>query len=305
MRLRRCWSRITGMTNDSAAETVTTTATTAVTTTAMMVANQANWDARTPIHVNSDFYRLADRDPNSWLADFERADIGPVTGLDILHTQCHLGTETTAFALDGARVVGLDFSAEAVAAAQRYARERGADVEYLQSNVYDARAALNGRTFDLIYTGKGSLCWLPDLASWARVMANSLRPGGRLYLCEFHPLVTAFADPREHDTDPGLRLDYDYLAGRGAQEFSGGFTYTDGPELAGPRTTYEWAHGLGDVINSIIDAGLVVDHVREYDRSVWKSLPTMVSAGDGWWRLPDSAPRLPLLYTVAAHAPAG
>ena len=80
----------------------------------MMRATEANWDARTPVHVTSDFYGVGTKDPQSWFADFEWVDLGDLPRRDVLLLQCHLGTETTAFAQRGAHPVGLDFSGEAV-----------------------------------------------------------------------------------------------------------------------------------------------------------------------------------------------
>src|SRR4051812_21946306 len=78
----------------------------------MVRANQANWDARTPVHVASAFYGLdGSRTAEDWFAPFEWTDLGELAGRDVLHLQCHLGTETAAFAARGAaHTVGLDFS---------------------------------------------------------------------------------------------------------------------------------------------------------------------------------------------------
>lgn len=142
----------------------------------LMRANQANWDARTPVHLASRFYGLdQDLDPERWFAPFEWEDLGDVAGRDVLHLQCHLGTETLAFARRGARTVGLDFSEASVAAATGIAERAGADVRYLRANVYDAVGALDGRQFDVVYTGKGALCYLPDPERWARTVARLLR----------------------------------------------------------------------------------------------------------------------------------
>lgn len=161
---------------------------------ALMRANQANWDARTPVHLASRFYGLdQDLDPERWFASFEWEDLGELAGRDVLHLQCHLGTETIALARRGARAVGLDFSEASVAAATGIAAKAGADVTYVHANVYDAVEALDGRLFDVVYTGKGALCYLPDLDRWAEVVGRLLRPGGRLYVVEFHPCSTPSA----------------------------------------------------------------------------------------------------------------
>ncbi|MGV9800357.1 methyltransferase domain-containing protein [Mycobacterium sp. NPDC003449] len=107
-------------------------------TRAKMRANKRNWDARAPIHADSAFYGIGDRDPSSWFAPFEWRDLGRLDGCHVLHLQCHLGTETMAFALKGAHTTGLDVSDVSVQQAQRIAREADLTIEYVQADVYDA-----------------------------------------------------------------------------------------------------------------------------------------------------------------------
>src|SRR5690606_2910522 len=91
---------------------------------ALISANEANWDERTPIHVASRFYGVdGSRAPEQWFADFEWTDLGELTGRDVVHLQCHLGTETVVLARRGARVTGLDISEASVREARRLARE--------------------------------------------------------------------------------------------------------------------------------------------------------------------------------------
>lgn len=264
----------------------------------MMAAIEANWDERTPVHVASRFYDVGRRDPASWFADYEWSDLGELAGRDVLHLQCHLGTETAAFAQRGARTVGLDLSGAAVAAASRIAAASGLDIEYVHGNVYDARDALGGRRFDVVYTGKGALCYLPDLHRWARVVADLLRPGGLVYLVEFHPVLNALGlVPRSPD-ERALVLRNDFLAGRGPIEIDATRTYTDGPELCTATTSYEWAHGLGEVVTALIGAGITLRVLRESDELPWPRWPHMRRTPRGWWRLPDTEPRIPLLYAL-------
>jgi SAM-dependent methyltransferase len=265
-----------------------------------MATIEANWDERTPIHLSSEFYA---RDAESWFAAYEWDDLGPLAGQDVVHLQCHLGTETLAFARRGARtVVGLDLSAESCAAARRLAHEAGLEISYVQANVYDAVRALEGRQFDVVYTGKGALCYLPDLSPWAAQIAGLLRPGGVAYIVEFHPVLSALGlVPRSAD-DAQLLLRNDYLAGRGAREIDASRTYTDGPPLTRATTSYEWAHGLGEVVTALARAGLSVTSLRESDEIPWPRWPGMEPTPDGFWRLPASAPRIPLFYALRAVA---
>ena len=167
----------------------------------------------------------------------------------MLHLQCHLGTETVAFAERGAAsVVGLDLSGAAIAEARKLS---GARVEYVQANVYDAVEALGGRRFDVVYTGKGALCYLPDLDRWARTVAGLLRPGGIVYIVEFHPVLVSLGLVPRSANDRELLLRDNYLDGRPA-ELDATRTYTDGPALTTATTSYEWAHGLGEVIGALV-----------------------------------------------------
>lgn len=270
----------------------------------MMLANQANWDQRTPIHLASAFYGVdGSREPDSWFADYEWSDLGDLAGADLLHLQCHLGVESVALARRGARVVGLDISGESVVQARGVARLHGVDIEYVQGNVYDAPDVLGGRQFDLIYTGKGALCYLPDLDVWADVVRRLLRPGGSLYVVEFHPLLYALGVVPPPDGGQELLLRNDFLSGRGAEKRDATFTYTDGPPLAEARVAYEWRHEVAGVVNALVGAGLVIDKIRETPKLPWPRWKGMVQDDDGWFELPGDAPRIPLLYAVSARRP--
>lgn len=266
----------------------------------MIQANQANWDARTPVHVASDFYGVGRRDPAGWFAGFEWDDLGELQGRSVVHLQCHLGVETMAFARKGARTVGLDFSANSVVEAKRIAVEEGVNVDYVQSDVYDAVNALGAGMFDVVYTGKGALCYLPDLPRWAATVATLLKPGGFVYIAEFHPLLNALGPKPPPEAGPELLLRYDYLEGRGAIKRDATHTYTDGPALDTATVAYEWMHGLGDVVTTLVQAGLSIDRLTETELLPWPRWPHMVRTDSGWWKLPDNEPRIPLLYGLRA-----
>lgn len=269
-------------------------------TSRLIGANRANWDARTPVHVASAFYGLdGTRDADFWFAGFEWEDVGELDGRDVVHLQCHLGTETIAFARRGARTVGLDFSAASVAEAGRIASRAGVRVEYVQADVHDAVRALGEGRFDLVYTGKGALCYLPDLPRWAHVVAGLLRPAGKLYVVEFHPLLYSLGVKPQGD-ERQLLLRHDYLEGRGVRELDATYTYTDGPAVQRATVSYEWAHSIGELTDAVIGAGLRITKLRETPHIPWPRWEHMVPTGDGWWRLPDSEPRIPLLYALRA-----
>ncbi len=160
--------------------------------------NRANWDERVPIHLGPgssyDFGPLRGGHKRLRIVDDE---LGPVTGLRVLHLQCHIGTDTLALAQRGAEVVGLDFSAPAITAACNLAAELGlsARARFVQADVYDApRALAEPDSFDRVFVTFGTICWLPDVRAWAKVVAHFLKPGGMFYFAEAHPAALVFDD---------------------------------------------------------------------------------------------------------------
>ncbi len=266
-------------------------------------ANLLNWQERVGIHAASRDYDLAGyiADPTrlSDVVRYDRQRLGDIAGLDVLHLQCHIGTDTLSLARLGARnVTGLDFSPAALATAQDLAVRAGARITFVESELYSAPAALQGARFDLVYTGVGAINWLPDIRAWARVVAALLRPGGRLFMREGHPMLYALDQER---ADELLVVDLPYFEQPQPQRWENEHTYTDGDALRN-RVNFEWAHGLGETVQAVLDAGLVLTRLDEHTEMPWRALPWMVAAGENW-ALPSGRERLPLMYTLVATRP--
>jgi hypothetical protein len=63
-------------------------------------------------------------------------EVGDVAAKSLLHLQCHFGMDTLSRARRGARVTGAYFSPEAIAPADRLAKELGIPARSIESNVY-------------------------------------------------------------------------------------------------------------------------------------------------------------------------
>ncbi len=227
---------------------------------------------------------------------YDRPWLGDLTGLDAVHLQCHIGADTISLARLGARVTGVDFSPAALAVARDLARACGIDANFVESELYAVPDVL-GADFDLVYTGVGALNWLPDIAGWARVVAALLRPGGRVYVRDGHPMLYTLFDGVDDDV---LRVTLPYFEGQELHWFNDQ-TYTDGPAIQHPGQ-YEWNHGLGEIVQAVIDAGLTVTALREHRELEWKGLPHMVEGDDGKFRLAEGTDRLPLMFTLEGRA---
>ena len=257
-------------------------------------ANRRKWDERVAIHRGSAFYDvpgfLAGK---SALESHEPEEVGRVAGKSLLHLQCHFGLDTLSWAR-------LDFSGEAVREGGALAAAAGLRAEFVRANVYDAVEALPARTFDVVYTGKGALNWLPDMEAWASVAARLVAPGGLLYLFEFHP----FGDVFDDESPDALRIRYPYFPRTEPLFFDDPGSYTDGEAKTVHNDSYEWSHTMGSIVTAIAQAGLAIEFLHEFDHLCWQQLSWMAPGEEpGTWVLPEHRESVPLMYSIRARKP--
>ena len=267
-------------------------------------ANRARWDESVAVHAASEFYGV-DRflSGESTLLPLDIDEVGDVAGNSLLHLQCHFGLDTLSWARLGAEVVGVDFAPAAVETAREIAQRAGLNATFVESELYASPDVLAGslESFDVVYVNLGALCWLPDVAGWAAVCAGFLKEGGRLYVRDVHPITFSLDDEA---SEGELRLRYPYFETEEPLHWSGDGDYTDPSATFEHQESYEWNHGLGEIVTALIDAGLQIDFLHEQDWTVYPALPWLVETERGVWRLPqrDGEPdrRLPLMFSLRA-----
>jgi len=261
--------------------------------------NQALWDEWTAIHERSDFYHLdAFRQGGIRIRPYELEDIGPVVDQSLLHLQCHFGIDTLSFARLGARVTGADFSGAAIDLATRLATEIGfPDARFVRSTIDDLPDVLDDQ-FDIVYTSNGVLGWLPDIRSWARVVARFVKPGGRFYITEIHPVAQVFED---ENVAPGELIPrYPYWEHHDPLTFPVQGSYADRSAPMTATVEHAWDHSLGEIVTALIHAGLEIRSLREYPFIRWP-VAFLREADDGTWRLPpDVRGELPQFFSILA-----
>lgn len=268
-------------------------------------ANRANWDERVANHVEAyEAEALAD-DPTrlSGIVVDDAELMAPhlpdgIAGLDLLHLQCHIGTDTITWARLGANVTGTDFSGTAIEAATRLAARAGVDATFVQTSNEDAPSVL-GRQYDVVYTSIGVLVWLPRLDTWARAVHDLLRPGGLFFIRDGHPAMMSIAYDRDDDL---LVVENPYFPTTEPQRDDSGMTYIS-DFIADNKTTYEWSHPLEEIIGSVLAAGLRIESFREHATMSWKGFPSLVPAEGRGWQLAERRERLPLEFSLAARRP--
>ena len=263
--------------------------------------NRDNWEDRVPLHEEA--YGISDLDDPDHLTGVIRTDLaalepfvpgGTVSGLDVCHLQCHIGTDTLSLARAGARVTGVDFSPGALESATNLAERLGIEATWVETDVLEARAAVNG-DFDLVYTSIGTITWLPDLVRWAAQVAGLLRAGGTFYIRDGHPLLYAVDEHAD-----GLQLRYPYFGNGQAQVWDDESTYAGDGKVAHSRT-YQWAHPISEILNSLIGAGLEILRVDEDKTLPWKFGRRMVEVPDGFAWPESERDLLPCTYTIIAR----
>lgn len=206
-----------------------------------------------------------------------------------IHLQCAGGRDTLSlWNLGAEEVIGVDISPRMIDLARRLSDAVGAPARWIQADVLDAPAELDG-TGDLVYTGRGALIWLHDLDAWAAVVRRLLSEGGRLVVFDGHPVEWLF-DVGEDGR--WVATDYDYFAG---PEASRGWAteYIDHLSVADDEQHWKFARAwtLGEIVTALLRAGLDIQEVAEHPVDWWGGHRDV---------RPEERGRIPLSFSIVA-----
>ena len=203
--------------------------------------------------------------------EFDRPLLGDVTGLKCVHLQCHIGTDTLSLArLGAASVTGLDFSSKSLDEGRKLADATkgsgGEKLNFVEASVYDSLKALPNNDFDLVFTGVGAICWLHSIQEWAKIVSGLLKPGGRLFIREAHPIIWALDDLQPEK----LIIEYPYFERSKPEYFDDDGTYvtTDKPKFESKLTAI-FNHGIGEIIQALLDNDMQITGMVEHQSMPW------------------------------------
>ena len=261
-----------------------------------MQENRKMWDEYVAINSHSQLYDLDSfRQGTNKLNPLERSEVGDVKGKTLLHLQCHFGMDTLSWGRLGAQVTGMDYSGEGIKLARKLSDDLRIPARFLCCNLYDLPDNLNEQ-FDIVYTSYGVLCWLNDIHRWAQIAASFVKPGGFFYIAEFHPFAMVFDDEAEE-----LHFRYPYYEKLMSYDITG--SYADRGAMVSVKRDYEWNHTMGEIVTALIDAGLRIEFLHEHPFTVYEQLPFLQPDGTGYWRFPEGAQPIPLMFSVKAAKP--
>jgi SAM-dependent methyltransferase len=260
-------------------------------------ANQELWDELTSIHELAESYDIVGfKSGKTTLRPIELRELGEVRGKSILHLQCHFGMDTMSWARLGARTTGVDYSQEAIVLARKLSAELNIKTDFLCCDIYDLPDILK-EEFDIVFTSYGVLTWLPDLSRWAQTIEHFLKPGGVFYIVEGHPLLHVF-DNSNKATD--YKVEYSYFRQVEPTKWEPEGDYADKDARVG-HPSYEWTFTLGDVVNSLIDAGLVIKFLHEFPLAAYQWSPFTEKVSKGLWHVKGD--KVPMTFSLMAAKP--
>jgi len=254
--------------------------------------NRALWNEKTKHHTGSEFYDMPGfLDGKTSLKEPELALLGDVKGKSILHLQCHFGQDSLSLARMGAKVTGTDISDAAIAYAQQLNEQLGLDASFVRSDTYAVPDNVDEQ-FDIVFASYGVIGWLPDMQRFAEVVARMLKPGGKFVFAEFHPVRWMY-------NDDFSEIEFSYFNKEAIIETQEG-TYAD-RDADMNMEEIGWNHDFGEILQSLINAGLRLEVFNEYDYSPYNCFSNMVEVAGGKWQVKGLEGKVPIMYALVCH----
>ncbi|MEP2937323.1 MAG: class I SAM-dependent methyltransferase [Gilvibacter sp.] len=253
--------------------------------------NKDSWNKRTAHHFDSDFYGVKDFiEGGTSLMSIELGLLGDLTGKKVLHLQCHFGQDTISLERMGATVTGVDLSDAAIEKARELAFKTKSDARFICCDIYDLPEHLNEQ-FDLVFTSYGTIGWLPDINRWATIVSQFTKPNGNFVMAEFHPVVWMFDDDFTH-------VKYNYFNdGPIVESLEGTYAQKDA-DLTADYVT--WNHSMSSVLQALIDQGLTINVLQEFDYSPYDCFSHTVAFEPKKFRIKNMEDKLPMVYAFKA-----
>ena len=250
--------------------------------------NRAVWNQVVELHYDHPDYRTKEfLEGASKLKRIELQALGDVTGKSMLHLMCQFGLDSLSWVRRGAIVTGADISDKSIEYANRLKAEAGLEAEFIRSDVLDL-IGVTLKKFEIVFQSYGTHVWIADIKKWAQVVAHYLKPGGTFLIVDSHPIDVLYLDtPLNYfSTEPErLHTATDYCD----RNF----------RIKGEQV--EWQHSLSKILNALIEAGLTIERVEEYNHGYYPVEEDWYSEDGQYWYPPGGPTPYPLLMSIKAR----
>ncbi len=263
----------------------------------MNTANMQYWDAMAPdwqaLRDQDQLWRQCPQQPDLAFEGEALEMIGLFAG-DLQGKQvCVIGSgdNYVAFALAGmgASVTSTDISAKQLEVAQKRAAILGLEINFLRADATKLED-IQANTFDLVCSSNGLFVWIAEPRLVYQQVLRVLKPGGFYIFYDVHPFQRPWKDQKKP-----LEMEKPYTE-------TGPFAYAERGQ-----TCYEFNWRLGDLINPLLEAGLILRRLAESpakDARFWEGYSYNPGADQSLqdWRVNPRA-GLPVWLTIAAQKP--
>jgi len=188
----------------------------------------------------------------SWLPE-------SLIGREVLCLAAGGGKHGPLYAAAGARVTVVDLSGGMLELDRQVARERGFDLELVQTSMDDLGMFVTGR-FDIVIHPV-STCYVPDVAVVFQEVARVTRTGG-LYVSQHKAPVSLQAS-----LEPAASGRYELMHPQHVGGSAAGPLPPAAPSRVREPGTQEFVHSLASLLGGICRAGFVIEDVQEPDHT--------------------------------------
>jgi len=116
-------------------------------------------------------------------------------------------------------------------------------------------------------------------------------------MIEIHPVKSIFDDTLKNE----LKIKYSYFHEREPMTWDDDYPdYADKTYIPKNRK-YEWTWSLSDIINALIENGLKIEMLNEYDTLFYYEHPGMKKAKNGWWYWEKYKGKIPYTFSIRAR----
>jgi len=261
--------------------------------------NLAHWTAVSAHHQTSPFYPVEDVVLGaSTLSPIEVDWLGSLASLRGLHLQCGIGLETISLARMGARMTAIDYADSAIQTASALANRANLAIDFRVTNVLIFEPSFES-SFDFVYASHGVLRWISDLTSWMTNVSRYLKPSGKLFIFDVHPLTFRLCDIN----DGKFILSGSYFSTSGTAKHihrTHAMDSMDSMDAASSRVVhFDWP--IHEILQTVIDAGLTLRRYRDLPVSSYDRHGLMTRCGPNEFH-PKGAPvSIPLSFALLAE----
>ncbi len=252
------------------------------------------WNGTIEHHLVSEMYDVENFiTGKTSLKEIELGLLPPLHQKTLLHLQCHFGQDTISLQRMGALCTGVDFSPAAILQAKKLNKVCNTAATFICSDVYTL-PQIHEHQYDVVYSTYGTIGWLPNLAQWADIVNQYLKPGGIFVFAEFHPLVWMWDNDFE-------KITYSYFTDQPIFEVEEG-SYAN-PSAPTKANSVTWNHGMAEVMQALLQTGLQITAVNEYNYSPYNCLKGMKQVASQRYILEKFDNKLPLVYSLVMQKP--